>query len=1028
MKHKGHWLGVGVVSGVAGFILSLTPAMRPSASPSVQQAEQQPLLESFGKLPLYFVENRGQLDSRVDYYIQGRDKTIYFTPGGVTFALRSPDRQTPREESFVSDISYRHDSRLAGKASGAKARRWVVKLDFVGANPDVRPRGENPTSAVVSYFKGPSEDWNVGLPTYAGLVYEDLWPGIDLVYRGALNRLKYTFLVHPGADPDQIRLEYRGAEVKLDSQGQLWVSTPAGGFEDEKPMAYQGTEGNRQDVAAAYVLEGKTGAEGQVYGFRLGAFDPSRLLVLDPVILVYAGYIGGTADDRGQGIAVDAAGNAYVTGFTDSPEASFPLTVGPDLTHNSGVRCDAFVAKVNADGTLAYAGYIGGTADDRGQGIAVDAAGNAYVTGFTDSPAASFPVTVGPDLTFNGGRIWGDAFVAKVNADGRALAYAGYIGGTADDRGQGIAVDAAGNAYVIGLTDSPAASFPVTVGPDLTFNGGFRDVFVAKVNADGRALAYAGYIGGTGSDRGQGIAVDAAGNAYVTGFTDSPEASFPVTIGPDLTFSGADDAFVAKVNADGRALAYAGYIGGTAFDRGQGIAVDAAGNAYVTGFTQSPEASFPVTVGPDLTFNGGFWDAFVAKVNADGRALAYAGYIGGTGSDHGRGIAVDAAGNAYVTGETESPEASFPVTVGPDLTFNGGFWDAFVAKVNADGRALAYAGYIGGTAVVVGLGSLGDDRGQGIAVDAAGNAYVIGLTDSPEASFATVGPDLTFNGDYDAFVAKIASIPEGPMVTGVFDAAGFQELISPGSIVSVFGDFAERTARATTVPLNMKLDGLSVSFNGIPGALFGVFGDDFGLGFNQANVQLPWELDISSGTVEVRVHWERDDGEVWSEPFSVDAALASPGIFTFQFGPGQAIVTNTSLGNDDIIPGSFAQPEEFLPGVSGQPAPVGGVITVWCNGLGPVSSPPPTGDVPGAGNPLQETTKIVRLLIGGIEAQIIGKPVLHPTLVGLNQINAFVPQGVTPGDAVPIVIEVDCGDGNVFRSRADVTIAVRPTP
>ena len=788
---------------------SLSPASAPSASPSVQQAEQQPLLESFGKLPLYFVENRGQLDSRVDYYIQGRDKTIYFTPGGVTFALRSPDRQTPREESFVSDISYRHDSRLAGKASGAKARRWVVKLDFVGANPDVRPRGENPTPAVVSYFKGPSEDWNVGLPTYAGLVYEDLWPGIDLVYRGTLNRLKYTFLVHPGADPNQIRLEYRGAEVKLDSQGQLWVSTPAGGFEDEKPMAYQGTEGNRQDVAAAYVLEGKTGAEGQVYGFRLGAFDPSRLLVIDPVMLVYAGYIGGTADDRGQGIAVDAAGNAYVTGFTDSPEASFPLTVGPDLTHNSGVRCDAFVAKVNADGALAYAGYIGGTADDRGQGIAVDAAGNAYVTGFTDSPEASFPVTVGPDLTFNGGRIWGDVFVAKVNADGTALAYAGYIGGTADDRGQGIAVDAAGNAYVTGLTDSPEASFPVTVGPDLTFNGGFRDVFVAKVNADGAALAYAGYIGGTESDRGQGIAVDAAGNAYVTGFTDSPEASFPVTVGPDLTFSGADDAFVAKVNADGTALAYAGYIGGTAFDQGQGIAVDAAGNAYVIGLTDSPEASFPVTVGPDLTFNGGFRDAFVAKVNADGTALAYAGYIGGTESDHGRGIAVDAAGNAYVTGETESPEASFPVTVGPDLTFNGGFWDAFVAKVNADGTALAYAGYIGGTAVVVGLGSLGDDRGQGIAVDAAGNAYVIGLTDSPEASFATVGPDLTFNGDYDAFVAKVSRETSFASVSSASfepNAALAAEVIAAGFGIGL----APGVAVATEVPLPTELLGTRV--------------------------------------------------------------------------------------------------------------------------------------------------------------------------------------------------------------------------
>ena len=707
------------------------------------------------------------------------------------------------------------------------------------------------------------------------------------------------------------------------------------------------------------------------------------------------------------------------------------MTVGPDLTFNGGrgiFPSDAFVAKVNPGGTaLVYAGYIGGTGSDTARGIAVDGAGNAYVTGYTDSTEASFPATAGPDLTFNGGS--SDVFVAKVNPGGTALVYAGYIGGADSDLGFGIAVDNSGNAYVSGSTKSTEASFPATVGPDLTFNARvFRgsDAFVAKVNPGGTALVYAGYIGGTGDQEGFGIAVDGAGNAYVTGQTDSTAASFPVTMGPDLTFNGGScDAFVAKVNPGGTALVYAGYIGGTVCDEGKGIAIDGAGNAYVTGRTASTEASFPVTVGPDLTFNGGGNDAFVAKVNPGGTALAYAGYIGGAGSDAGRGIAVDGAGNAYVTGDTGSTEASFPVTVGPDLIFNGDASnfdsDAYVAKVNASGTALIYAGYIGGSS---------DDRGEAIAVDSTGNAYITGETGSTEADFpVAVGPDLTFNGGFgDVFVAKIASIPEGPMVTGVFDAAGFQELISPGSIVSVFGDFAERTARATTIPRNMKLDGLSVSFNGIPGALFGVFGDDFGLGFNQANVQVPWELDISSGPLGVRVHWETDDGEVRSEPFSVDAALASPGIFTLQFGAGQAIVTNVSLGNDDVIPGSFAQPEGFLPGVSGQPAAVGGVITVWCNGLGPVSLPPPTGDVPGAGNPLQETTKIVRLLIGGIEARVIGQPVLHPTLVGLNQINAFVPQGVTPGDAVPIVIEVDCGDGNVFRSRADVTIAVRPAP
>ncbi|MEK7752986.1 MAG: SBBP repeat-containing protein, partial [Acidobacteriota bacterium] len=486
------------------------------------------------------------------------------------------------------------------------------------------------------------------------------------------------------------------------------------------------------------------------YGFRVGPYDRSRPLVLDPSMFVYAGYIGGSGLDIGFGIAVDAAGNAYVTGYTLSTEATFPVAVGPDLTYNGD--SDAFVAKVNAAGTaLVYAGYIGGSGTDEGRGIALDAAGNAYVTGWTVSSEATFPVTVGPDLTHNGNA---DAFVAKVNAPGTALLYAGYIGGSQPEYAYGIAVDAAGNAYATGYTNSTQATFPVAVGPDLTYNGGDWDAFVAKVNAAGTALVYAGYIGGSIVEYGYGIAVDAAGNAYVTGGTTSIEASFPVTVGPDLTYNGGFDAFVAKVSAAGTALVYAGYIGGSNSDWGTAIAVDAAGNAYLAGMTGSTEATFPVTVRPDPTHNGGYWDAFVAKVNAAGTALVYAGYIGGSSDDYGYGMAVDAAGNAYVTGFTGSSEATFPVMVGPDLTYNGGSYDVFAAKVNAAGTALTYAGYIGGS---------GLDEGLGIAVDAAGNAYVTGYTTSTEGTFPkTVGPDLTYNGGYyDAFVAKIA----GPMVT-----------------------------------------------------------------------------------------------------------------------------------------------------------------------------------------------------------------------------------------------------------------------
>jgi hypothetical protein len=375
----------------------------------------------------------------------------------------------------------------------------------------------------------------------------------------------------------------------------------------------------------------------------------------------------------------------------------------------------------------------------------VDSSGNAYVTGYTESDI-TFPVTVGPDLSYNGG---GDAFVAKVNAAGTALVYAGYIGGSGADTGVGIAVDSTGHAYVTGSTNSDQFTFPVTGGLDATYNG-TGDAFVAKVNAAGTALLYAGYIGGSAYDGGNGIAVDSQGSAYITGNTLSSQATFPETVGPYLTYSSGvnfGDAFVAKVNAAGTALDYAGYIGGHGDESGNAIAVDGNGNAFVAGYVDSGDGSFPVAVGPDLIYNLG-GDAFVAEVNAAGTALVYAGYIGGSANESAKGIALDSSGNAYVTGETESTQATFPHLVGPDLTYNGGLKDVFVVKVNVGGATLAYAGYDGGA---------GADYGTGIAVDKDGNAYVVGATDSNQASFPVLGgPDLTYNGGLnDAFIAKV---------------------------------------------------------------------------------------------------------------------------------------------------------------------------------------------------------------------------------------------------------------------------------
>jgi hypothetical protein len=561
----------------------------------------------FGRMPVYFIASQGQMDEQVAFYVQGKDKSLYFTSEGMTVALNGSLSEKDRHDSGVPFSPGNRDLERKKIEAGSDSR-WVVKVYFLGANRDVSPLGVEKTEAVISYFRGKPEEWRTGLPTYSKIIYKNLWPGIDLTYSGTVDKLKYEFIVHPGGDPGKIRLGYRGAsDVKVDGEGRLRVTTPQGSFSDDVPVAYQEVEGKRLSVGIAYELSAVEHG-GYVCGFRMGDYNPERPLIIDPVVLVYCGYIGGSGDDFGCGIAVDRFGNAYVTGLIFSTNATFPEKVGPDLIFNG--KTDAFVAKVNASGTgLVYCGYIGGSGDDAGRGIAVDGSGNAYVSGDTSSTEATFPVTVGPDLTQNGS--W-DAFVAKVNASGTGLVYCGYIGGADYDDGRGIAVDRSGNAYVTGGTQSTEATFPVTVGPDLTHNGGL-DAFVAKVNASGTNLVYCGYIGGSGNDVGWGISVDKTGNAYVAGHTMSTESTFPVKVGPDLSQNDSWDAFVAKVKASGASLVYCGYIGGSSDEYGWGIAVDKSGDAYVTGLTNSTQETFPISIGPDLIYNGKK-DAFVAKV------------------------------------------------------------------------------------------------------------------------------------------------------------------------------------------------------------------------------------------------------------------------------------------------------------------------------------------------------------------------------------------------------------------------------
>jgi hypothetical protein len=678
---------------------------------------------------LSFEANQGQTNDQVQFLAQGQGYTLFLSA---------------HEAVFTGCPSAAHGHRLTGSVPKAGAVQdtpdtacAVVRMQLLGGNPASQVMGLEELPGKANYFIGNDpHKWRTHVPTYAKVQYTAVYPGVDLVYYGQLRQLEYDFVVAPGADPTAITLGFAGVDhIDVDAQGDLVLSTVGGSLRFQKPVVYQEGDGHRHAIAGGYVRKGP-----HQVGFHVAAYDPARPLVIDPV-LSYSTYLGGSGDNNaGQGIAVDATGAAYVTGFTNSQD--FPTVHPLQPTLRGGTN--AFVAKLTADGSaLVYATYLGGSGrDDEARGIAVDAAGAAYVTGLTESP--DFPTVHPLQPTLRGGT---NAFVAKLTADGSALVYATYLGGSGGDIGFGIAADATGAAYVTGTTYS--SDFPTmhALQPTLQSSGG--NAFVAKLAANGTALVYATYLGGSGTvsqppgvigDAGFGIAIDASGHAYVTGVAYSPD--FPTVHPLQPVYGGDGDTFVAQLTADGSALVYATYLGGSYVDFGQGIAVDAVGAAYVIGWTGSPD--FPTRHPLQPVLGGGGTNAFVAKLAPSGTALVYATYLGGSGYDYGVGIAVDTAGHAYVTGETSSPD--FPTVRPLQPTLLSSSYNAFVAKLAADGAALVYATYLGGS----GYG----DAGIGIAVDAAGAAYVTGFTGSTD--FPTVHPlQATPSG---AFVAKLTTL------------------------------------------------------------------------------------------------------------------------------------------------------------------------------------------------------------------------------------------------------------------------------
>ncbi|MBI3248639.1 MAG: SBBP repeat-containing protein [Deltaproteobacteria bacterium] len=709
-------------------------------------AAQPPLHAAYGKLPLQFEQNQGQSDAQVQFLARGHGYALFLTPTEMVLSLRTggngeTGRGTGERAKGGKGEEDRHKGKRWPTQSSALSTE-TVRLQLVNANPQPRMEGLAELPGKVNYFLGndPSQ-WRTNVTTYAKVKYHDVYPGVDVVYYGNQEgRLEHDFIVAPGADPSVIQFSIRdqaGDELPLtaDAAGNLLVQVADVMLRLGKPLVYQEIAGVRRDVVGSYARLGTqpsalssqfSALSTASVGFQLAAYDATRPLIIDPV-LSYSTYLGGGGDDIGQSIAVDTAGNTYVTGETASSD--FP-TVNPWQPASDGVA-DVFVAKLSADGqTLLYSTYLGGNDLDTATAVSTDESGQTYVVGWTDS--TDFP-TATPVQAAKAGD--SDVFVAKLSADGTILLYSTYVGGSSDDEAYALAVDRNGQAYVTGLTVS--TDFPTVMPLQAAQAGGAWDGFVVKLSADGATLLYSTYLGGDDFDDGQGIAVDTAGNAYVTGETGSSD--FP-TVNPWQPASGGlGDAFVAKLSADGAILLYSTYLGGDDFDDGIGIAVDTADNAYVTGGTDSSD--FP-TVNPWQPASGGLGDAFAAKLSADGMTLLYSTYLGGSSDDRTWGIAADGSGQAYVTGETLSTD--FP-TVNPWQPASGGYYDGFVAKLSADGATLLYSTYLGG----------GDfDDGYGIAVDTAGTAYVAGVTYSTD--FPTAMPfQAVLARSADAFVTKL---------------------------------------------------------------------------------------------------------------------------------------------------------------------------------------------------------------------------------------------------------------------------------
>jgi Beta-propeller repeat len=816
MQTKSPLVRVAIVAGVPLAILALFLSLkiqRPahssqstasnrtaaSAQPAtpLSSARKEDLTRAYGVLPLAFEANQGQTAPDVRYLAHGQGYQLFLTDQEAVLTMRQPSAAGTKSAKGGSQSAVRAHRKL-----NSVAKNSVLRIHFDGANPAAEIAGAKLLPGKTNYFIGNDpQKWHTGIPSYEAVHYQGIYPGVDMLFYGHEQHLEYDFIVAPGADPKAIALSVAGArKLELNSRGDVVMSVAGGKVALQKPVVYQEVNGERRQIAGNYTL-----ANDRQIRFSVAEYDHSQPLTIDPV-LNYSTYIGGELFDQSFGIALDAAGDAYIGGFTAS--ANFPQMNPVSGAPGDVLLGTAFVSELNPTGTaLLYSSYLGGSGNgsfgDGVEAIAVDTASppNIYVTGYTGSPdfptstvLAPYqgPVPPAPNPVPTSTADEGSAFLTKLapSASGLAqLAYSSYLGGNIYDEGFGIAVDGSGNAYIAGATGSstfPTQGTPITTGLQSTNT----NAFLTKINTtlSGTAsLVYSTYLGGSGTgsnflnfgDVANAVTIDSSSNAYLVGGTTS--LNFP-TAGTAIAGSAAcgvntmSSTFISVINTTAQSLTYSHCLSGNTYDEafgvslGTGVPAVATGIVYLTGTTAS--SNLPVTANtiplpacnnlPPTQACVAQGVAFVALLNTANGTLQYLTYLGGNSSDTGYAISSDSSGNAYVTGQTSSTD--FPITQGAlEVTRANPTGAGFVSKISPNGNGLAdlvYSTFFGGQTPNT---LLSQDNGRGIAVSGT-NAYITGQMASPDMPVSS-GAFQTALGAAGATNAYVADLPLTPTIS-----------------------------------------------------------------------------------------------------------------------------------------------------------------------------------------------------------------------------------------------------------------------